>query len=265
MTLVRVAHATARLDELSALLDVAARAARESGADDEGQHDVRLAAEEVLINVIHHAYPAGTPGPLTLRARIEPGALTLTVQDEGVPFPPDAAPAPDLATGWAERRIGGLGWHLVGKLMDDVRHRDLGGRGNELTMIKRFRQAGASSSISQGQSNMQIEVERRGLVSVAGVHGNVDGLTSAELSRVLGDEVAGGGHRMVVSLAGVDYTSSAGLRVLLAVVKEARSRGGDVRLAAVRDNVRKVLELSGFTSILKLFPDVDAAVASFGA
>jgi len=96
------------------------------------------------------------------------------------------------------------------------------------------------------------------------VHGNVDGLTSAELSRVLGGEVAEGGHRMVVSLAGVDYTSSAGLRVLLAVVKDARSRGGDVRLAAVRDNVRKVLELSGFTSILKLFPDVDAAVESFG-
>jgi anti-anti-sigma factor len=112
---------------------------------------------------------------------------------------------------------------------------------------------------------MQIEVERRGQVTVAGVNGNVDGLTSAELSRVLGDEVAGGGHQMVVSLAGVDYTSSAGLRVLLGVVKDARSRGGDVRLAAVRDNVRKVLELSGFTSILKLFPDVDAAVASFGA
>lgn len=263
MTLVRVVHATARLDALSELLDVATRAARESGADDEGQHDVRLAAEEVLINVIHHAYPGGTSGPLTLRARIEPGVLTLTVQDEGVPFPPDAAPAPDLAADWAERRIGGLGWHLVGKLMDDVRHRDLGGRGNELTMIRRFGQAG-SSSTSQGQYTMQIEVERRGQVSVAGVNGNVDGLTAAELSRVLVDEVAGGGHRMVVSLAGVDYTSSAGLRVLLAVVKEARSRGGDVRLAAVRDNVRKVLELSGFTSILKLFPDVDAAVASFG-
>jgi hypothetical protein len=35
-------------------------------------------------------------------------------------------------------------------------------------------------------------------VSVAGVNGNVDGLTAAELSRVLVDEVAGGGHRMVV-------------------------------------------------------------------
>jgi len=265
VTLVRVVRTTARLDALGELLDVATRSAREAGADEEGEHDVRLAAEEVLINVINHAYPADRPGPLVLRARIEPGALTLTIADEGAPFAPESAPAPDLAAEWADRRIGGLGWHLVGKLMDDVRHRDLGGRGNELTMIKRFGQAGRLSSTTQGQSIMQIEVERRGKVSVAGVNGNVDGLTSAELSRVLGDEVAGGGHQMVVSLAGVDYTSSAGLRVLLAVVKEARSRGGDVRLAAVRDNVRKVLELSGFTSILKLFPDVDAAVASFGA
>jgi anti-anti-sigma factor len=147
--------------------------------------------------------------------------------------------------------------------MDDVRHRSLGERGNELTMVKRFGQAGSLPFTSQGQGLMQIEVERRGGVTVAAVNGNVDGLTSAELSRVLGDEVAGGGHQMVVSLAAVDYTSSAGLRVLLAVVKEARSRGGDVRLAAVRDNVRKVLELSGFTSILKLFPDVESAVASF--
>lgn len=265
MTLVRVVHTTARLDALGELLDLATRAARESGADDEGQHDVRLAAEEVLINVINHAYPGGTPGSLILRARVEPGALTLTVLDQGTPFAPESAPPPDLAAEWAERRIGGLGWHLVGELMDDVRHRALGGRGNELTMIKRFRQAGSPSFTTQGQDNMQIEVERRGPVTVAGVHGNVDGLTSAELSRVLGGEVAGGGHQMVVSLAGVDYTSSAGLRVLLAVVKEARSRGGDVRLAAVRENVRKVLELSGFTSILKLFPDVDSAVASFGA
>jgi len=264
VTLVRVVHTTARLDALAALLEVATYAARESGAGDEGAHDVRLAAEEVLINVINHAYPEGAPGPLVLRARVEPGALTLTVLDEGTPFSPVQAPAPDLESAWADRRIGGLGWHLVGKLMDEVRHRDLGERGNELTMIKRFGQAGSLPSTTLGQGAMQIEVERRGPVTVAGVHGNVDGLTAAELNRVLGGEVAAGGHQMVVSLAGVDYTSSAGLRVLLAVVKDARSRGGDVRLAAVRDNVRKVLELSGFTSILKLFPDVDAAVASFG-
>lgn len=265
MTLVRVAHVTARLDALGELLDLASRAARESGATGEGEHDVRLAAEEVLINVINHAYPEGRPGPITFRARVEPGALTLTVLDEGRPFPPDLAPPPDLTANWEDRRVGGLGWHLVGKLMDVVRHRALGTQGNELTMIKRFGQAGSPSSTGREQAIMQIEVERRGTVTVATVNGNVDGMTSAELQRVLGSEVAAGGHRLVVSLAGVDYTSSAGLRVLLAVVKEARGLGGDVCLAAVRDNVRKVLELSGFTSILKLFPDVDAAVASYGS
>jgi len=78
VTLVRVAHTTASLDALGGLLDLATRAAREAGADDEGQHDIRLAAEEVLINVINHAYPAGRPGPLQLRARIEPGAPSST-------------------------------------------------------------------------------------------------------------------------------------------------------------------------------------------
>ena len=263
MTLVRLAHTTARLEVLTELLDLATRAAREAGADEEGQHDIRLAAEEVLINVINHAYPAGRPGALVLRARVEPGALTITILDEGAPFSPDMAPAPDLTAEWADRRIGGLGWHLVDKVMDEVRHRALGPTGNELTMIKRFGSSGSASPIMQGHLAMQIEVERRGQVAIARVQGNVDGMTSAELNRVLGGEVAEGGHRMVVSLEGVDYTSSAGLRVLLAVVKEARGRGGDVRLAGVRDNVRKVLELSGFTSILKLYPDVEAATKSF--
>jgi len=106
MTLVRVVHTAARLDALAGLLDVAVHAAREAGASEEGEHDVRLAAEEVLINVINHAYPAGVPGPLVLRARVEPGALTLTVLDEGTPFAPAQAPAPDLASQWADRRAG---------------------------------------------------------------------------------------------------------------------------------------------------------------
>jgi anti-sigma B factor antagonist len=72
-----------------------------------------------------------------------------------------------------------------------------------------------------------------------------------------------GQNRIVVDMAGVDYTSSAGLRVFLGMVKETRSAGGDVRLAAMQPPVRKVLELSGFTSILKAFDKTDAAVASF--
>jgi len=59
--------------------------------------------------------------------------------------------------------------------------------------------------------------------------------------------------------------SSAGLRALLETVKEVRKQGGDLRPAAARPEVLRVLDLSGFTSILQVFPDVDSAVASFPA
>jgi anti-anti-sigma factor len=48
-------------------------------------------------------------------------------------------------------------------------------------------------------------------------------------------------------------------------VKQARSAGGDFRLASVMPPVHKVLEMSGFTTILKLYPDVELAIASFPA
>lgn len=110
---------------------------------------------------------------------------------------------------------------------------------------------------------MEITVERRDSVTIVSVSGSVDGLTSADLSSAFRREVEGGQARLVGDFAGVDYTSSAGLRALLETVKEARRRGGDLRLAAVRPEVLRVLELSGFTGILKLFPDVPSAAASF--
>ena len=78
-------------------------------------------------------------------------------------------------------------------------------------------------------------------------------------------QIDAGNFRLIGDLSGVSYTSSARLRALLATVKQARQRGGYFRLAAVMPSVHKVLEMSGFTSILKMYPDVDLAVASFAA
>ena len=110
---------------------------------------------------------------------------------------------------------------------------------------------------------MDIRIEPRGDVAVVGIAGSVDGLTAETLLSTLQSHVEGGATRLVVDLSAVEYTSSAGLRALLATLKLARQKGGDLRLAAVRPAVFRVLELSGFTSILKLYPDVDAALASF--
>lgn len=112
---------------------------------------------------------------------------------------------------------------------------------------------------------MDIAIDRRPGVTVVSVAGSLDALTADELLAALSAEVRDGQAHLVAAFAGLEYTSSAGLRVLLATLKEARRAGGDLRLAAVQERVRRVLDLSGFTGILKCYPDVDAAVASYPA
>src|SRR5215471_20836552 len=112
---------------------------------------------------------------------------------------------------------------------------------------------------------MEIQVERRAAVAVLAIAGSVDGATAPALVASFREQVGGGFIDIVGDFARVDYTSSAGLRALLETVKETRQRGGDLRLAAVQPEVRRVLDLAGFTGILKLYDGVDAAVASFGA
>ncbi len=112
---------------------------------------------------------------------------------------------------------------------------------------------------------MEIHSTQRGRVLVFAVSGRMDTLTAPQLDDFLKGQIAAGQHRYIADLSALDYTSSAGLRVLLGAVKAVRQQGGDLRLAAVQSGVGKVLEMSGFTSILKNYPTVDAAVASFGA
>jgi len=112
---------------------------------------------------------------------------------------------------------------------------------------------------------MDIVVEQRAPATVVRISGSVDGLTADTLMATLQQQIDAGNTRLIADLSGVSYTSSAGLRALLATVKQARSAGGDLRLAGVLPPVHKVLEMSGFTTILKLYSDVDGAVASYPA
>lgn len=118
---------------------------------------------------------------------------------------------------------------------------------------------------NEGYATVNIEIHQHGDAAVICIVGSVDGVTAPMLLAEFHTCVMAGHVRLVADLRGVDYTSSAGLRALLATMKETRVQGGDLRLSNVTPHVLKVLELSGFTSIMKLYDDVDAAVASYAA
>jgi len=110
---------------------------------------------------------------------------------------------------------------------------------------------------------MEIQDRQVDQVTIISLQGSIDAVTAPKITEFIQGQIANGNIKLVADFKGVDYTSSAGLRVLLGAIKETRSQGGDLRLASVQPDVLKVLNLSGFTNILKMFANVDSAVASY--
>ena len=112
---------------------------------------------------------------------------------------------------------------------------------------------------------MNTEVQHEINSTVIIVTGSVDALTASDLSKVLMNQITDGHANLVVDLIGVEFMSSAGLRTLLGAVKEARSNGGDLRITSTNPGIDKVLKMSGFHNIAKVFPSQAEAVSSFGS
>jgi anti-anti-sigma factor len=110
---------------------------------------------------------------------------------------------------------------------------------------------------------MDITTEQREATCVVAMGGSLDAVTADQALNYLSGEIREGRHQLVLDLSQLSYVSSAGQRVFLTAVKEARAQKGDVRLAAPQRNVRKVLEMAGFPSIIKIFGEVDEAITSY--
>jgi anti-sigma B factor antagonist len=110
---------------------------------------------------------------------------------------------------------------------------------------------------------MEIITESLHDVIILRLHGELNSNTAPKVMAFIKKHVTEGKVKIIVDLEQVRHTNSAGLRMLLAAVKETRSRAGDIRLAAVQPDVLKVLNLSGFAAILKIFEDRVTAADSF--
>jgi anti-sigma regulatory factor (Ser/Thr protein kinase) len=82
---------------------------------------LRLACEEIVLNVTSYAYPEGSDGFLDVDIQ-KTDRITIRFEDGGVPFNPLEQEMPDTEQPWKERRIGGLGIFLLRRKMDDVRY-----------------------------------------------------------------------------------------------------------------------------------------------
>ncbi len=94
--------------------------------------------------------------------------------------------------------------------------------------------------------------------------GRVDAETSPELEKYLNKLFKTGQYHLAVDLSAVDYISSAGLRVLVSALKQARRYNrGDVRLASLSPRLEEAFQLVGFHKLFQIFEEPEDAVGSF--
>ena len=124
------------LSELESLNKVVAEFAERHHLSSKVLFNLNLALEEILTNVISYAYDDKDEHQITVRLFLEQGQLKVEVEDDGRPFNPLEAPEPDLSKSLEERPVGGLGIHLVRKLMDELEYRREEGRNLFLIKMK---------------------------------------------------------------------------------------------------------------------------------
>ncbi len=108
---------------------------------------------------------------------------------------------------------------------------------------------------------MQVSAEHiTGLLLLTAV-GRLDTGTAPFFDAQVAPLLASPQPQIVIDLAGVDYISSAGLRSILQLVKHAGAHGGRVGLFGLQPHVLEVMEISGFPSLLDLYPDREIAVS----
>lgn len=86
---------------------------------------------------------------------------------------------------------------------------------------------------------------------VATLCGELDTAAALETEKALEPLLHSEGKEVILDCSKLEYIASSGLRILLSILKQAKSVGSRVVLKNVNDVVRDVLELTGFVSIFE--------------
>ena len=97
---------------------------------------------------------------------------------------------------------------------------------------------------------MTIEKKLNGEVAILVVAGRLDTQTAPELEKEV-DSVVSGVKELTFDMTGLEYVSSAGLRVILKAQKIMNTKGS-MKLTGVNDSIMEVFDITGFLDILTI-------------
>jgi anti-anti-sigma factor len=108
-----------------------------------------------------------------------------------------------------------------------------------------------------------VKKERGSRLMIMALEGTLDQGTAGNFIQALDELFANGVRRLVVDLKEVTFVNSAGWKILINGQKKMRLHGGEIKLAALQEEVAKAFDLFALGKIFACYPDADAALAGF--
>lgn len=118
-------NSLSELDELNRRIDQFGQAI---GIPPKWIAKVNIAMEELFTNIVTYAFLDQAEHRIEMQFSFKPPQIIIRIEDDGVPFNPVMAKAPDTRCPLDKRSIGGLGIHLCKKLMDDLTYERSGNK-----------------------------------------------------------------------------------------------------------------------------------------
>ena len=105
---------------------------------------------------------------------------------------------------------------------------------------------------------MEVTVEKRAKYVYVMPAGKVDSNTAPDFESALGGNMEDSGC-CIIDFQSVPYITSAGIRVVMVAAKRSSIAGGRLILCGMNEVVRNIFDISGFSKILAIFPDIAGA------
>ncbi|MBX3180028.1 MAG: STAS domain-containing protein [Candidatus Hydrogenedentes bacterium] len=111
---------------------------------------------------------------------------------------------------------------------------------------------------------MQISRDSMPDASLLSLVGRLDELATAEVEQAFTNVLNNENQGLIVDLAGVEYVSSSGLRVLLMLMKAMKNQQRPLKLCNLSPFVAEVFEVSNFAVLFDIYDSLDAAKRASG-
>ena len=122
---------------LAQIRDFTTKYAKRNRFSRKEMNELKISIDEICSNIVRYAYEGIERGDIQVRIQRRKNLIIITIIDTGVEFDPSTIEAPNLGRHVQERRSGGMGFHLVKKLNDEVLYERVGNQ-NVITIRRKI-------------------------------------------------------------------------------------------------------------------------------